>query len=90
MSVPNPSHQDTSASSPYLDSLSALSAKSFPSTDTLIQAILALITEQLGLRTSFLTHIIPSENRNHIVAVYQQPDGCELVAGTDLPLEDTF
>lgn len=90
MSVPNRSQQDTNASSPYLGSLSALSAKSFPSTDALIQAILVLITDQLGLRTSFLTHIIPSENRNHVVAVYQLPDGCEIAAGIDLPLEDTF
>jgi hypothetical protein len=90
MSLSNPDHQDTSVSLPYLGPLSALSAISFPSTDALIQAILALITDQVGLRTSFLTQISPSENRNHIIAVHQQPNGCELVADIDLPLEDTF
>lgn len=90
MSVPNTGQQVRSAEPPYLDSLSALSAKSFPSTDALIEAILTLITEQLGLRTSFLTRITPGENRNHVVAAYNQPDGCEMVANIDLALEDTF
>jgi hypothetical protein len=90
MSVPDSSQPARNAPPLYLDSLSILAAKSFPSTDTLIEAILALITEQSGLRTSFLTHITPQENRNRIVAVYNQPNGCDLVAGADLPLEDTF
>lgn len=78
------------SASPYLGSLSALSAKSFPSTDAFVEAILALVSDQLGLRTSFLTHITPEENRNYIVAVHNDPDGCGLVAGSELPLEDTF
>jgi hypothetical protein len=90
MSVLNTNQPARNAQSPYLDSLSALSATSFPSTNALIDAILRLITEQIGLRTSFLTHITPGENRNHVVAAYNQPDGCDLAADTDLPLEDTF
>lgn len=82
--------QATRADLPYLDSLSAFAANSFESTDALIDAVLALISNQLGLRTSFLTHITPGENRNHVIAAYNQADGCDLVAGIDLPLEDTF
>ncbi len=83
-------NQDPSGPAQYIGSLSALSAKSFPSTEALIEAILALITDQLGLRTSFLTQITPADNRSHVVAAYNQPDGCDLPAGVDLPLEDTF
>lgn len=90
MSGPHPSHPGTSDPLPYLHPLSALAATSFPSTAALIDAILALITEQLGLRTSFLTQITPAANCNHVLAVYNQPHGCDLVAGIDLPLEDTF
>ena len=90
MSVSDVSRHDTNAPSPYLGSISALSATSFASTDALIEAILALITDQLRLQTSFLTHITPGENRNHVVAVYHQPGGGDMVAGIDLPLEDTF
>lgn len=90
MSNLNRVEQATSAELPYLDSLSAFAANSFESTDALVNAVLALVSDQLGLRTSFLTHITSGENRNHVVAAYNQPDGCDVDAGIDLPLEDTF
>jgi|GEM_PF-6839337 len=90
MSISNATGQDPAALSAYLDSLSALSARSFPTTDALVDAVLALITTQLGLRTSFLTRITPTENRNHVLAVHNRPGGCDLASGIDLPLEDTF
>lgn len=83
-------HSEPAASAPYLGPLSALAARSFVSTDALIEAILALVSDQLKLRTSFLTHITPSENRNHIIASFNRPDGCAITANTDLPLDDTF
>lgn len=90
MSIPDAFQPERSGQPPYLDSLSALSAKGFSSTDALIEAILILITEQLGLRTSFLTQIALEENRNHVVAAHNQPGGCDIPAGIELPLEDTF
>ena len=75
---------------PYLDSLSQLSARSFASTDALVEAILSLIANQLGLRTSFLTHITSTDNRNHVIAAYNHPGGCDIAPDTELPLEDTF
>ncbi len=75
---------------PYLGSLSQLAARSFSSTEELVDAILSLIAVQLGLRTSFLTHITVTDNRNHVIAAYNQPGGCDVLADTELPLEDTF
>lgn len=73
-----------------LGSLSALAARSFASTTELVDAILSFITGQLGLRTSFLTHITAGENRNHVIAAHNRPGGSNIPANTDLPLEDTF
>ncbi|MBP8250797.1 MAG: GAF domain-containing sensor histidine kinase [Herpetosiphon sp.] len=74
----------------YLESLSLFAAHSFRSTDELIETVLTLISHQLGLRTSFLTHIFPDQNVNHILASYNQPDGCDVPADVDLPLVNTY
>ncbi len=74
----------------YLHSLSALSGRRFDSTESLIAAILPIITAQLGLRTSFITRISPEQHQNHILAAHNEPEGCDLAAGSDLVLEDTF
>ncbi len=73
-----------------LGSLSALAARSYGSTTELVDAILSFITDQLGLRTSFLTHITAADNRNHIIAAYNRLGGSEIPANIELPLEDTF
>ncbi len=74
----------------YLGPLSALAAHTFRSTDALMDAILTLVVDQLGLRTSFLTHIVPEHDQNRIVAAHNAPGGCDVLAGTAMPLEDTF
>lgn len=73
-----------------LGSLSALAARSYRSTTELVDAILSFITDQLGLRTSFLTHVTATDNRNHIIASHNRPGGSEIPANIELPLEDTF
>ena len=78
------------ASSAYLGSLSELSAHSFSATREATDAILRLLSEQLGLRSSFLTHITPEENRNHVLAAYNVPGGCDIPAGALLPLSQTY
>ena len=90
MFIPDPMEPLATLSPPYLGSLSAFSAKSFTSTAALVEAVLVLVTDQLGLRTSFLTEITPAQNRNLIVAVHRQPDGCEIIPGSELPLAQTF
>jgi hypothetical protein len=74
----------------YLDGLSTLSIRSFHSTEEAFQAVLELITSYLGLRTSFLTEITYEQDLNHIIAVYNEPGGCNVPAGADLPLSQTF
>lgn len=75
---------------PYLRSLSTLTARSFNSTAEATQAVLETIVEQLGLRSSLLTRFAPAEGRNRVLAAYNQPGGCDIPAGAELPLDDTF
>lgn len=70
--------------------LSAFAAQSFDSSEALFQAVLNLLTEQLGMRTSFLTEILPADNHNHIRAAHNLVGGCGLEAGITLPLNETF
>jgi hypothetical protein len=84
-------HPQTGGMEPaYLGQLSALAAHTFSSTDALMEAILTLVVDQLGMRTSFLTHIVQEQDQNSIIAAHNEPGGCDVLAGTELPLEDTF
>ena len=74
----------------YLGELSHLALRSFRSTEEVFHAVLMLISDQLGLRRSFLTHIDMRGQRNVVVAAYNQPHGCDIVVGADLPLQNTF
>ena len=74
----------------YLGGLSELAGRSFGSAEEARQALLRLISEQLGMRSAFLTHVTPEENRNEIVASYNAPDGCGIPVGAVLPLWGTF
>ena len=73
-----------------LGGLAALAARGFGSTAEATQALLETIVAQLGLRTSFLTRITAGEGRNVVVAAHNQPGGCDISVGADLPLADTF
>ncbi len=75
---------------PDLRPLAALAARSFASTAEATQAVLAAITAQLGLRTSFLTRTTPADGRNRVLAAHNEPGGSGIVAGADLSLDDTF
>jgi len=72
----------------YLGQLSALAARTYDSTDALMESVLALVAGQLGMRTSFLTQL--EHNQLCILATHNEPGGCDLRAGADFPLEDTF
>ena len=74
----------------YLRGVSSLAARSFQSTAEATQVLLDTITEQIGLRTRFLTQITPHEQRNHVLAASNRPGGCDIQAGIVLPLQDTF
>ncbi len=74
----------------YLGRLSELAGRSFDSVEESTQALLKVISEQLGMRSAFLTHITPESNRNEVVASHNAPDGCGIPAGAVLPLSGTF
>ena len=74
----------------YLGGLSELAGRSFNSVEEEREALLQLLTEQLGMRSAFLTRITPEENRNEVVASHNAPDGCGIPVGAVLPLSGTF
>jgi hypothetical protein len=77
-------------STAYLGGLSELAGRSFDSVEEATEALLQLLSEQLGMRSAFLTRITPEENRNEVVASYNAPDGCGIPVGAVLPLSGTF
>ncbi len=72
----------------YLGQFSALAARTYESTEALMESVLTLIVGQLGMRTSFLTHL--EHNQLCILATNNEPGGCDLRADTAFPLEVTF
>ena len=77
-------------STAYLGGLSELVGRSFDSVEEATEALLQLLSEQLGMRSAFLTRITPEENCNEVVASYNAPDGCGIPVGAVLPLSGTF
>ena len=74
----------------YLGILSELAGRSFGSMEEATDSILRLLSEQLGMRSSFLTRITPEGDRNEIIASHNEPGGCGISAGAVLPLSGTF
>ena len=74
----------------YLGSLSELAGRSFGSGEEATAALLQLVSEQLSMRSAFLTRITPESNRNEVVASHNAPDGCGIPVGAVLPLSGTF
>src|SRR5712691_4824402 len=70
----------------YLEGLSALAAQGFASIQIAVDAILQLMTEQLGMRSSFLAHIKLEDNQLEVLAVHNVPGGCDIQVGTAVPL----
>lgn len=72
------------------DSLAALAAAQFRTSEETIAAVLALITDQLGLRTSFLTQIAHEVGHYEVIAAHNVPGGCDIAPGTTLELGATI
>ena len=70
-----------------LRALARFSLQRFPSTRQAADAALALLAEQIGMRSAFLSRI-----DNHGVAIVADYDhnGCGIHAGTSFPVEDAF
>jgi hypothetical protein len=74
----------------YLSGLSELAGHSFASTQEAVEAILQLIVDKLGLRSSFLTHISREECQEEILVAYNLVDGSDIQSGVKLELPQTF
>ncbi len=74
----------------YLGGLSELAGRSFDSVEEAREALLQLLSEQLCMRSAFLTRITPEENRNEVMASHNAPDGCGIPVGAVLPLSGPF
>ncbi len=81
---------EQAAASTYLVGLSELAGRSFDSTQEATRALLRMVSEQLDMRSAFLTHITPAEDRNEVLASHNAPDGCGIPMGAVLPLSGTF
>ena len=73
-----------------LDGLGALAARQFASTADAIDAVLRAISEQTGVRSSFLTRITRGTGRSEVLAAFNAPDGCDVRPGVVLSLPQTF
>jgi hypothetical protein len=74
----------------YLSGLSELAGRSFASTQEAVEAILRLVVDQLGLRSSFLTRISREERNNEVLVAYNLADGSDVQSGVLLELAQTF
>jgi len=70
----------------YLGELSVLAAKSFASTSEAIDAILILVSHQLGMRSSFLAHVDRDHERVEVVDAHNAPVGRAIERGEAPPL----
>lgn len=74
----------------YLSSVSELAGRSFASTQESLEAMLKLIVEQLGLRSSFVTHIVSQECQNEVLMAHNSPGGSDIPNRAQLELPETF
>lgn len=74
----------------YLSGLSALATRSFVSIQAAVEAILQLMIEQLGMRSSFIAHIKYEKDELEVLATRNMPGGCDIQIGTSVPLPKSF
>lgn len=79
----------TSETSARRGGISTLAGPSFASLTEAVAAVLQVVTEQVGTRTSFLTHLDAPAGRSKVVAVHNLPDGCAVAAGAALEPPET-
>src|SRR5689334_9194411 len=74
----------------YLDSLSTLARCGFHSNQAATEAILQLLTEQLTMRSSFLTHITGEAGQFEVIATHNEVGGCDIQVGIIVSLYQSF
>lgn len=71
----------------YLGGLSELAGRGFASTGEATGAVLRLLSEQLGMRSSFLARITRAEDR---FEAHNAPGGCAIEPGLVAPLPGAY
>jgi hypothetical protein len=79
-----------SADAQYLEELSNLAGSSFASTEEAVSALLELLSEQLGVRSSFISQITLEQERFQVLAAHNEPGGCDVPPGARLELPQTL
>lgn len=80
---------DQRRGAPLLRELSALAAHSYASAEAAAAAAVRLVSNQLGMRTSYLARLLP-QGQLEIMAAYTAPGGCAIAAGQIDPAPTTF
>ncbi len=73
-----------------LGALSEFAARSYATSEDAIDAVLTLLSEQFGMRTSFLARISQDDSQFTLLATHNEPGGCQLVAGESVDLPQTY
>ena len=73
-----------------LHALSSLAGTSFGTTSAATEAILRLIADLFGMRTTWVSRIDRSSCEMVVTAAHNEPGGCDFRAGTTHPLPDTY
>ncbi len=74
----------------YLSSLSDLAGRSFGSSQEMTEAVLQLVADELGIRSSFLPRIDRGRQRLQVLAAHNTPSGCDIITGDAFELRQTF
>ncbi len=81
---------DTPRREDRLHSLSELAGRNFASTQEALENILQFIVQQLGMRSSYVTHIVPEEHEIEVLLAHNAPSGSDIPEKASLELSQTF
>jgi hypothetical protein len=73
-----------------LNHLSALAGRSYASTVEAVDAILKLLADQLGMRTTYLSRVDRDGGQVRIQFAHNLAGGCGVPPGSSHQLEDTY
>ena len=81
---------DAGETDAYLGKLSPRVGRSYASIHEVMEAVLQLLVEQLGMRSVFVARAIAQENRLEVLVARIEAGGCEVAVGASLPLQRTL
>ncbi len=70
--------------------LPEVSGRSFDSSGDMIEGVLRLLAQQLGMRSCLLARTMREEDRHEVLAAYNLPGGCNVLTGSIFEMHQTF